>query len=258
MSAASPDAWPAVVSYRYLDAAGPTDLAWEWLRRDPDYRRMAPASDCASGDVTILDRAPVHCTLRWGCLNMPDAGQPCPEAPLLWTSEVDPSVLNVLALPFYDRASANFDLARCGAMATVVDGGDCQHVLLRHGAGVVRFDVLSGSLLDGPVSLVLSLAGMEESEPALVALRRFLHLRRTGRLPAQSPPARQRLRRQVQALRVHDALAQGASIRDVGIMLFGGERVRHEWTDEALKSQCRRLITLAREMAAGGYRALLR
>jgi hypothetical protein len=257
MSAVSPDAWPAVVSYRYLDAAGPTDLAWEWLRRDPDYRRMAPASGIATGEVTILDPAPANCTARWGCLNMPDAGQPWLEAPLLWSSDVDPSVLNVLALPFSGRASATFDLAIYGAMATVVDGGDCQQVLLREGSGAVRLDVLSGSLLDGPVSLVLSRSGMEENEPALVALRRFLHLRRTGGFPAPAAPVCQRLPRQVQALRVHDALSQGASIRDVGIMLFGGDRVRHEWADEALKSQCRRLIILAREMVSGGYRTLL-
>src|SRR3546814_4790994 len=77
-----------------------------------------------------------------------------------------------------------------------------------------------------------------------------------GRIPALSTRACQRLRRQVLALRVHDALAAGASIRDVGIMLFGFERVRDEWADEALKSHCRRLIALAREMVAGGYRTL--
>jgi hypothetical protein len=58
-------------------------------------------------------------------------------------------------------------------------------------------------------------------------------------------------------LRVHDALVAGASIRDVGVMLFGLERVRDEWAGEALKSQCRRLIATARDMAAGGYRELL-
>jgi len=58
-------------------------------------------------------------------------------------------------------------------------------------------------------------------------------------------------------LRVHDALVTGASIRDVGVMLFSLERVREEWAGEALKSQCRRLIAMARDMAAGGYRELL-
>jgi hypothetical protein len=257
MSAGSPDACPAAASYRYLDGAAPADLAWEWLRRNPDYRRVPPESVVTAGDVTILDPAPAHCTARWGCLNMPDARQPWLEAPLLWSAEVDPSILNVLALPASDRVGPTFNLDTCSSMAMVVNGGGCQHVLLRAGAEAVRLDVLSGSLVDGPVSLVLSLAGMEENEAAVLALRRFLHLRRTGRFPAPSSPPRQRLQRQVQALRVHDALVAGASIRDVGIMLFGFERVRDEWVGEALKSQCRRLIALARETAAGGYRHLL-
>src|SRR3546814_4177754 len=85
----------------------------------------------------------------------------------------------------------------CDAKAFVVNGSECQHVLLRGRAGSIRLDVFSGSLLYGPVSLVLGLAGMEEDGPAMVALRRFLHLRRTGRLPALSTRACQRLRRQV-------------------------------------------------------------
>ncbi|MCC2977137.1 DUF2285 domain-containing protein [Sphingomonas sp. PL-96] len=250
---------PAATACRDLAGAAPADLAWEWLRRDPDYRRLAsPARAPATGIVTIVDAAPPDCTARWGCLAMPSAGRPWMDTPLLWSADVDPSVLQVIALPLSDRAGAAFDLARCGVMATAVAGARCQHILLSNGAGSVRLDVLSGSLLDGPVSLVHVLPGMEESAPALAALRRFLHLRHAGRFPGLAARARQRLRRQVMALRAHDALAEGASIRDIGVMLFGRERVQDEWADEALKSQSRRLITLAREMAAGGYKALLR
>lgn len=258
MSAAQPDAWPAAASYRYLDDAGAADLAWEWLRRDPDYRKRAAQSASPANHTAILDPAPTQCAARWGCLNMPDANRGWTDAPLLWSAEVDRSVLRVLALPASSRLGTPFDLAACGTRAFVVNGRECQHVLLRGCAGSIRLDVLSGSLLDGPVSLVLCLAGMEADGPAMVVLRRFLHLRRTGRIPALSTRACQRLQRQVLALRVHDALAAGASIRDVGVMLFGFERVRDEWADEALKSQCRRLIALSREMAVGGYRTLLR
>lgn len=257
MSAAQPDAWPAAASYRYLDDAGAADLAWEWLRRDPDYRKIAAKSASPAHDTAILDPASAQCTARWGCLNMPDAERRCTDAPLLWSAEIDRSVLRVLALPTSGRLGTPFDLAACGTKAFVVNAGECQHVLLGGRAGSIRLDVLSGSLLDGPVSLVLALAGMEEDGPAMVTLRRFLQLRCTGRIPALSTRGCQRLQRQVLALRVHDALAAGASIRDVGVMLFGFERVRDEWADEALKSHCRRLITLVREMVAGGYRTLL-
>jgi len=61
-------------------------------------------------------------------------------------------------------------------------------------------------------------------------------------------------------LRVHDALTAGASIRDIGIMLYGLARIEAEWRDpgESLKSQCRRFIASARAMASGEYKDLLR
>ncbi len=256
MQAALPDAWPAAASYRYLDQAGPAGLAWEWLRRDPAYQAVAGTPAVARGGVTLLEPAPPDCTARWGCLAMPDAGLGWAEAPVLWSAAVDASVLQVVALPVMDRQTEPFDLVRSAVRATVVRGEHREHVLLGSGAGSIRLDVAGGSLLEGPVSLMHDLAGFADLEPKLAALRRFLEFRRTGQLPA-IPPVGQRLRRQVLAFRVHDALIAGASIRDVGVMLFGLGRVQEEWAGEALKSQCRRLIAMARDMAAGGYRELL-
>lgn len=124
----------------------------------------------------------------------------------------------------------------------------------------VRLDVISGSLSDGPVVLFHQLSRIEQLEPKLAALRRFHHLCRTGQFPAVTGSPTQQFRRQILALRTHDAIAQGASIRDIGIMLHGGDRVGAEWpgSGDALKSQARRLIALAREMAGGGYRRLLK
>src|SRR3546814_17336485 len=93
MSAAQPDAWPAAASYRYLDDAGPADLAWEWLRRDPDYRKLADRSALPGHDPAILDPAPAQCKALWGCLNIPDAARRSTDASLLWRAEVDRSCL---------------------------------------------------------------------------------------------------------------------------------------------------------------------
>lgn len=258
MPAAPPTGRPAAASYQYLDAAGPAELAWEWLRRDPDYRRLAhDGGRRAMGGVTLVAAAPLECTARWGCLNLPGPNERWDEAPVLWSTTVDPAVLKVLALPARAADGPAFDLRRYGALATAVLAPDCEHVLLRVAGQTIRLDVLSGSLMRGPVSLVHDFAGTDEIEQVFAALRRFLRLRRSGHLPARSFAASQRANRQIQALRVHDALALGASIRDVGVMLFGIERVQAEWADEALKSQCRRLIALSRFMVGGGYRTLL-
>jgi len=209
------------------------------------------------GDVKLFEPAPADCARRWGCLALPNASLGWSEAPVLWSAAVDPSVLQVVALPVMDRQTEPFDLVGGAVQATVVRGENREHVLLGSGADAIRLDVAGGSLLNGPVVLLHDLAGVVELEPALTALRRFLEFRRTGHLLPPITLGGQRLRRQVLAVRVHDALARGASIRDVGVMLFGLERVRNEWAGEALKSQCRRLIAMARKMAAGGYRELL-
>lgn len=256
---APPATWPSAGCYRYLDEARPADIAWEWLRRDPDYRRVGfDTTRATAGTLRSATRAPAECTARWGCLNLPDPGMSWREAPILWSAGVDPSVLKVVALPWSKKGSATSCWLPRGTAATLVRGADCEHLLLRAGRDRVRIDVVSGTLLGGPVSLLLVLHGIGKIEPALGALRQILQLCQAVSSPPVRSTGHQRLRRQVTALRVCDALALGASIRDVGVMLFGFDRVRDEWPGEALKSQCRRLIALARAMAAGGYRDLLR
>lgn len=257
MSGIATCSWPSVVSPCRLSAAGPADLAWEWLRRDPVYRQLSPCRQ-TPGHQVIVAAASDASIARWGCLNLPDAALPWSDTSILWSADCDPSVLKVMALPLSGSRSPPFDLARCGASARVVRRTGIEHVLLRDGAETLRIDVVSGSLLNGPVSLVHDFEDGSGLEPMVAALRRFYHLWRNGQLPARPVPAGHRMERQALALHVHDALAEGASIRDIGISIFGFERVRNEWVGGSLKSQCRRLIALARDMAAGGYLKLLR
>src|SRR3546814_14890070 len=131
MSAAQPDAWPAAASYRYLDDAGPADLAWEWLRRDPDYRTLADRFALPGHDTAILDPAPAQCNALWGCLNLPDAERLCTDASLLCRAEVARPVLTLLALPASGRLGTPVVLAQCAAQAFAVHGGDCRQIYVR-------------------------------------------------------------------------------------------------------------------------------
>ncbi|NIJ21107.1 outer membrane receptor protein involved in Fe transport [Sphingomonas naasensis] len=68
------------------------------------------------------------------------------------------------------------------------------------------------------------------------------------------------LPRRLETLRVGDAIADGASYREMAIALYGEERVRAEWQGRSdfLMTRVRRRATEAKAMAAGGWRALLR
>lgn len=56
MPAAAHSAWPAAGSYRHLDGAGPADLAWEWLRRDPEYQRLEHDRPASAGGTGLFSR----------------------------------------------------------------------------------------------------------------------------------------------------------------------------------------------------------
>jgi hypothetical protein len=61
-------------------------------------------------------------------------------------------------------------------------------------------------------------------------------------------------------LRVHDALLDGASQREIGAALFGEDHLHRHWdgASDSLRSRVRRLVQEARATARGGYRQLLR
>lgn len=260
MPSVPPRGWPGDATYRYLDGASPAEIAWEWLRRDPAYCSLNPtAIDRMDGGLRIAQAAIFTVQARWDCLNSPSPKGTWAESPVLWSSSIDPAVLSVMAVPANGGDEGVFDLRRWRAMAMMLPSASGEHLLLQGAGSCLRLDVMSGTLRDGPVMLFLDLARAEPFEPALAALRRFRHLCRTGHFPAVTGSPTQQSRRMILALRTHDALGQGASIRDISIMLHGDERVRAEWpgSGDALKSQARRLIGLAREMASGGYRTLL-
>ncbi len=130
--------------------------------------------------------------------------------------------------------------------------------MLSDGRLRVRIDVERGSLFDGPVLLRHRLAGVTGIDAKILTLRRLVMLCSTGAFARSLYPPDRRAARLIAALRVHDALRDGASQRDIAIALFGADRVAADRLggSESIKSHVRRLIDLARRLAAGDYRRL--
>ncbi|WP_434403361.1 DUF2285 domain-containing protein [Sphingobium sp. DN12] len=246
--------------YAYLDHVDVAGLAWEWMRRDDAYRRLAPSfSRRGPSGCTIFVPAPPHVQSRWGCLNVAAPALGADATQHLWTRDVDRSVLTVAAISAPTAPDVAFDLSQWRDRATIVRGADCEHVLVHTERGKLRFDVCDGTVMKGPVRIFLDVLNNDAGCQAADNLRRLRDtlVNRDAGHPARVPD--QAHLRQIAALRTFDALADGASIRDVGIMLFGDARVRDEWLapGDALKSTSRRLIAFARYMGSGGYRSLL-
>lgn len=183
-------------------------------------------------------------------------------AHIIWDADLDPGTLCVTAEPAEQTGQDSFDPERLARwLHVVVDAGGREHAVMSDGTRRIRLDVEVGSLRDRhPVRLHYRLSGVATVAPKLLSLRRLISLVQRNRFPRSLFPADRRVRRFVEVLRVHDALDQGASQREIGLILFGGDRREMSWPGpgDSVRSRVRRLVSDARAMAQGGYRSLLR
>ena len=169
-------------------------------------------------------------------------------------------MLEVRVTPAAGSDPEAIDLARLLRWATIVRGGGREHVALSDGWHHIRLDVVDGSLVEeGPARLEYLLSGMTRVDAHILTLRRMLELWRTGRFSPRLHPPEPGLARRLEALRVGDAVAAGASYREMAGALYGHDLVRSEWRarSDFLLSRVRRRAEEATRMAAGGWRALL-
>ena len=248
--------WRNAAAYAPLLKADRSVFAWEWLRRDPGYRAAAEqAREGASGSPAdaLFDAA------RWGlhAFEAPHLGASA--ARPVWRAEVHPYVLEADAALPADPCDS-FELGRVHAITKLVTTPDGrERLLISDGFRTIRLDLLSGSSRQGPVSLQYRLSGFASAEQPLLTLRRLLALWRTGQFSAGLHPVEARAGRFVLMLRAHDALASGATQREIAAELLSAEASEARWRVSAptVRSRVQRLVRNARAMAAGGYVSLL-
>jgi hypothetical protein len=167
----------------------------------------------------------------------------------MWAAAADPRVLRARAWPVATTDDRGIDLASLSHCVRTGDG--CEHVRLDLAGGVIRLDLAEGTVHAGPVSLEPAIDLGRALAPQLESIRRLVALLR-GEVAGYCD---RRLGRLVEALRAADALAAGASLRDIGVDLFSGE----DWPGdgEYLKSRVRRRVDLAQELIRAGPRAVL-
>jgi len=240
--ARTPD-WRDADAYAPLLDVDRSGFAWEWLRRDRDYRAGGQDRDAA----------------RWGLHAFEDPERDAIAARPVWRRGMFPFVLEVGAA---DEGAVDdrFDVERLAPFATLVTSPEgTEHWLLSDGRRPIRIDVAEGTLRTGPVLLRYRLAGFAGAQAPLLVLRRLFALWRSGDFSRALHPGEPRAARWILVLRAGDALAAGASQREIAECLLGREAARRRWRVEAssLRSRAQRLVREARRMAAGSYRELL-
>lgn len=171
-------------------------------------------------------------------------------------------MLSAEALGVASTHSDRLDLARLQRYLIVVcDDHGIEHAVLSDGWRRIRLDIRGVSLrARTPLTLHYHITGIASAEPGAAALLRLIDLHRRGSFRLSLFPEERRAGRWALLLRVSDAIADGASQRDIAQVLFGADRTNDQWRgrSDALRSHVRRLVRDMRAMAGGGWRTLLR
>jgi hypothetical protein len=197
-----------------------------------------------------------------GCTFAEHPDLPAPEARLIWHADLDPGTIGVTAIPADPSDPDSIRVGRIAPwLAIAIDAAGREHAVLSDGWRHIRLDIEEGRL-SGQETVLLHyrIYGLASAETRLLPLRRFLDLCRHRRFARSLFPRDPWIDRGIAMLRVHDAIREGASQREIGAALFGGERIERDWAEpsDSLRSRVRRLVREARAMARGGYRQLMR
>lgn len=127
------------------------------------------------------------------------------------------------------------------------------------GGHAFRIDLVPDTTLDGPVELEFRLRNappLHAQIDAILRLRALLG----GKDPSEPPVAEQRrCRKMVDAIRVADAVASGASLRAIGTTLRPSLAPDDPWPGqgEHAKSWARRQVAAAKKLITHGPAAIL-
>ncbi|MGI2228944.1 DUF7011 domain-containing protein [Burkholderia vietnamiensis] len=244
MADRSAEPWYPTAAYLYvLHLDGPA-LAWEYLRRNPDYRR----------DWLRRRRRP-GAAQPWGLRLLEDPARDARDAHPTWFPDHD-SVLQLYPDADPPTNAAVFAFWRTPGHRSLIHDGRRLVLLACWPGGCLRLALASG-LEDGMayVHAIRANAPAGTLHRVLTAWRQAT----SGATPAASAHRRPMPAAllELHTLQALDATLAGASLRETGAGLFGAEAVAARWyADGGLRSRVRRLVRRGQTLMHGGYRRL--
>ena len=222
--------WYPTAAYLYVLGLDALALAWEYLRRHPDYRldwlRRARRPDAAQ---------------RWGLRLLEDPALDAREAYPAWVPGHD-AVVQLYPDADPPQDATTFAFWRIPGHKQLLHDGKGLMLIARSPGHWQRF-VLAPGLEDGmAVAHAYRGRGVTHAPDTPAPMAR-----------PRPPPAALLELHTLQAL---DATLAGASSRDVAEGLFGADAVVDWYSDGGLRSKVRRLARRGDALMRGGYRRL--
>ena len=252
-------------NYDYLWRMSPDRWAWEYLRRNREFKRDAAHLDenqiserVACHNIRILrPRQTQSLAERWGLMMIPDLHANGINADVIWSPNVFPDQVEVNVTPRAEIETCNI-FERTMAVCKVTHFTDQigrEFLLLRGKGCVVQVRCFGLSLLSmEDVRMKLILPDFETYDRKIKAQQEAMRV--FGEDPSAETPlwtkTTQILRDGIIAL---DCLALDMSRRDIAVILYGIERVEAEWSapKRTMKDAVKYIVNKAENLRDGGY-----
>ncbi len=239
--------WKDPEAYVHLQQSSLAGLAWEFLRRNADYRISRRPTGGGEAARAASD---------WGLCVLPDPDFGGDVQPIFWRPECDPRMLLIGASRAAGPAAVCFDPDVWSSRLAVIwtDVGLCYR--LRIGAEEHRFFAAEPLSSGQAITVVEPLDGWMGVR-AEAARRLFRRLRHPDS-PPQSQPNPPVVRRAIVLLRALDGRRASASRRAIAEALLGFRPAGPKaWEECAERKRVGRLLSGAAAVSKGGYRAFL-
>ncbi|WP_429951536.1 DUF2285 domain-containing protein [Comamonas sediminis] len=237
--------WYPTAAYLYVLWLDTLALAWEYLRRHPDYRRdwlrrrRWPQMEQDAAQV-------------WGLRLLEDPALDARDAHPAW----QPGHAGVVQLHPDEDPPANavpFALWRIAGHKQLIHDGK-RLALIARSPGRCRRFALAPGLHDGMAFVYGVRAGAAPPADFASDMTKAASVAPAGMASPRPTPGALLELHTLQAL---DAALAGASLREMAEGLFGADAVAADWhTDSALRARVRRLVRRGDALMRGGYRRL--
>lgn len=243
---ASSDHWHPSAAYLYALHLDAPALAWEYLRRDPDYRRD-----------WLRHRGDPKAAQHWGLRLLEDPGLDARDAHPAWFPDHD-AVVQLYPDADPPPDALPFEFWRIPGERQLIHDGRRLVLMARLPACCVRV-ALAPALEDG-MAYVHAVRACQNPCARYHALAAELDkLDAAHDTPAAVIKARPSASAMLElhTLQALDGTLAGASLRSVADVLFGAEAVAAGWhADGDLRARVRRMVRRGLNLMRGGYRRL--
>lgn len=238
--------WYPTAAYLYVLHLDGHALAWEYLRRHPDYRQ----------DWLRRTRRP-QAALRWGLRLLEDPALDAREAHPIWF----PDHHGVQLYPDADPLPGTvlFRLWDLPGQKHLIHDGMRLVLWVRWPGGCLRLALAAG-LEDGMAyvyAIRVSATSGARAQAVMFALNKLTLTDDSVPIATVGPRPTLSALQDLHTLQALDATLAGASLREVAEGLFGVDAVVTDWhADSALRARVRRLVRRGDALMHGGYRRL--